>query len=398
MVKLSPEQLGFTPWLISRRERCLRLTGFAGSGKTTVMEALSEAWDASHIMWCAPTHPAKDILAGKIKGNVLTVDSALGFRPTVINGRSEFKPLGRNKVSDMCRNARGKTLLVIDESSMLSRAKVTAVIDSKVDQILFVGDPAQIPPVKEICSPVYEIDYPTYHLSHIYRQETGSIISLASDIRESGIDTTARHGIPNDIITDESLVDFFMTYQNDVSTMILCPTHAAKEYCNAIARKAFNRSGEGFSLGDKLFIEATSGAGINAGDMVSIITDPVLTSYLGFKVYELTVTGGKCMRIPVNLDERKKVQARKDALPKLYAEAVNDRDKDDINVEAKMLDQITFASSGYAMTIHASQGSTFDNVLVFVRDLRTAFKDDSIRRRMMYTAVTRAKYKLIIGR
>ena len=47
----------------------------------------------------------------------------------------------------------------------------------------------------------------------------------------------------------------------------------------------------------------------------------------------------------------------------------------------------------YAITCHASQGSEFDNVIIYASDMWGAYE---MRRKWLYTAVTRAKKKLTI--
>ena len=49
---------------------------------------------------------------------------------------------------------------------------------------------------------------------------------------------------------------------------------------------------------------------------------------------------------------------------------------------------------GYCISCHKAQGSEFDNAVVF--DESYAFKEDRVR--WLYTAITRAKKKLIIVR
>jgi exodeoxyribonuclease-5 len=51
---------------------------------------------------------------------------------------------------------------------------------------------------------------------------------------------------------------------------------------------------------------------------------------------------------------------------------------------------------GHAMTVHKSQGSTYDEVFV---DYRNILKNRNVREadRMLYVAVTRARHSVIIG-
>ena len=49
----------------------------------------------------------------------------------------------------------------------------------------------------------------------------------------------------------------------------------------------------------------------------------------------------------------------------------------------------------YALTVHKSQGSTFDNAIVINCDIKRV-QDKKERNKLLYTAVTRAKNKLFV--
>ena len=70
---------------------------------------------------------------------------------------------------------------------------------------------------------------------------------------------------------------------------------------------------------------------------------------------------------------------------------MNDTIKDDNGfvLQQKVIDY------GYAHTIHKSQGSTFENVLINDNDINIC-DDETTKRQLMYVALTRARQKAII--
>ena len=74
-----------------------------------------------------------------------------------------------------------------------------------------------------------------------------------------------------------------------------------------------------------------------------------------------------------------------------------DAHRAELNREAETLNnRITLASHGFAMTIHRSQGSTFDDVLLCVMGIEP-WKNRGVHINMIYTGITRAAKTLVVG-
>jgi hypothetical protein len=407
--ELSEEQKGFIPWFLEQHseQRCCRLIGYAGTGKTTVMQELDNVWPAERSIWCCPCHEAAGILTSKIgRSNAITLASALGLGPVTRNGRVVFVPKYRNKINEMCAVSRGKTLLVIDESSMVDLDNFRWVLDSDADRILFVGDPAQIPPIRQRVSPVYdhECSYPTYELTTLFRQaKDSSIAVLAEKTRKTGLDHSVELGFQTINLDEDGIGWFYRTYPDGKA---LCPTHKIKDFCNSVARRQLNGGKEPtarFIKGDYLFLESPIDPphGPTNGSTVTILSVPTKAIFNNFQVWKMDVIGkygGKhAIMIPDSEEERKAIVRHHARLEREYHSA-NPLRQREINIEVEMLaNKIIFASHGFAMTIHKSQGSTLENVLLCVSGLKT-FSVQGITTNMIYTGITRASKNLIIGR
>ncbi len=122
------------------------LVGRAGTGKTTVLGALSRARSvAGSILFLAPTGKARVRLESRVA------------RGTTVMTVAQF--LWRNHAYDEKRQHpivldagcyEGHETIVIDESSMLTEDTLAAVLSTftgRVKRLILVGDPAQLPPI-----------------------------------------------------------------------------------------------------------------------------------------------------------------------------------------------------------------------------------------------------------
>lgn len=155
------------------------LVGSAGTGKTYMIKEVIEKCNLSNsvIGLAAPTHKAARVLSMSTGIKVSTIASDLGFRLNTdledfdINN-PPFDPLGEKKI-------KGYHLYIIDEASMIGK-KLKTYIERECEQngcmIIYMGDSAQLPPVKESFSPcLRNIKY--YELNQIVRQEEDNPVS-----------------------------------------------------------------------------------------------------------------------------------------------------------------------------------------------------------------------------
>jgi exodeoxyribonuclease-5 len=163
------------------------LTGHAGSGKTYLMQRLTKNMLAKKrsVILSAPTHKAVAVLKrkldeAKIEGvTCRTIQSVLSLRP---------KPRTDRLVFERSRGAEPVTadVVVIDECSMVDGDLYRHIKRHLPNAfVLFVGDPAQLPPVGEIESQTFSTPKRS-HLMTIVRQAAGNpILAAAGIIRTS---------------------------------------------------------------------------------------------------------------------------------------------------------------------------------------------------------------------
>ena len=194
-----------TAWdFVENTGRSIFLTGKAGTGKTTFLKTIVENSRKRPIV-VAPTGVAA------INAGGVTIHSffQLPFTPYVPGSKLESKfDFGREKRKIIA----SIDLLIIDEISMV-RADLLDAIDTVLRrfrdhylpfggvQLLMIGDLAQLTPVvtaedEQILKPYYDtpyffgskalqqIDYVTIQLDHVYRQQEMSFIDILNQIRE----------------------------------------------------------------------------------------------------------------------------------------------------------------------------------------------------------------------
>jgi exodeoxyribonuclease-5 len=113
-----------------------------------------------------------------------TIHSVLGLQPIydVNTGEQRLRQTGPV-------NLPPHALLVVDECSMVGRELYTPILQAVARaeaQVLFVGDPAQLPPVKETASPTFTQTVHQVTLTQIVRQARDHpLLALATQLRET---------------------------------------------------------------------------------------------------------------------------------------------------------------------------------------------------------------------
>ena len=203
-----------TAWdFVENTGRSIFLTGKAGTGKTTFLKQVVEKSRKRPIV-VAPTGVAA------INAGGVTIHSffQLPFSPYVpgakVESKFDFSKEKRKIIASI-------DLLIIDEISMV-RSDLLDAIDSVLRrfrehhlpfggvQLLMIGDLQQLTPVvthedERMLKPYYdtpyffgskalqEIDYVTIQLEHVYRQEDAMFISLLNEVRNGHPSTEALH-------------------------------------------------------------------------------------------------------------------------------------------------------------------------------------------------------------
>lgn len=182
---LTPEQREAADTVIDRIAdgyRFTTLTGYAGTGKTFVLGAIVDVLCHLGYRVCvsAPTHKAVEVARRAVAAPDVekkTTHALLGLR-LVPDGTGAYALRAEVPV-----RFEPRTVCVVDEVSMIGRTTQDYIEGTGDVQWIFVGDPAQLPPVGEATSGLF--NYNGYTLTEVVRQTQGNpITAFATAIRE----------------------------------------------------------------------------------------------------------------------------------------------------------------------------------------------------------------------
>lgn len=185
----------FAGWLASPADQLpFVLSGYAGTGKTFLSMRLLAQVEAAELCWTvvAPTHKA----VGVLRQSLAAVALAPTWYPSTIHRLLRLR-LKRQGDLERCEET-GQTaaaleslgLVLIDEASMVDSTLLDIVLRCAYPfqtRLVFVGDPAQLPPVGEPQSPVFTMERVVrMDLKNVVRHQ-GPVLRLAQGIREQAL-------------------------------------------------------------------------------------------------------------------------------------------------------------------------------------------------------------------
>ena len=372
------------------REPWTCISGYAGSGKSTLVKFIVAALGIPEEDVCYVAYTGKAATVLKQKGciNAMTAHKLLYWSSPTPTGKFIFKP---RTVLEFPYQ-----VIVVDEISMLPKSMWDLLLKHK-KYILALGDPGQLPPINKD-EDNHVLDNPHVFLDEIMRQaQESEIIRLSMHVRERNpLSTFKAAGAQVQIFNTNQVVSGMYTWADQ----ILCGTNAKR-----IELNNYMRSQKGFDptkpqVGDKIIslrnhwqTLSTSGTWALTNGAIGSITDYKIESkYLPFYFSQTPVN---YMMTDMILDDQDTFlqlpidyQYFLDGTPSL-----NPRQSYLLNKNENAPDAPFEFAYAYAITTHKAQGSEWDKVLVF----EEAFPyNKEEHRRWLYTAVTRAKEKLVL--
>ena len=378
--------------------RSFVLAGYAGTGKTTLLENIAGyiRQQKSECLLTAPTNRAVRVLAEKMPADSgRTLHSMLYGTPDEQGNwvpRVEFE---RNQV------------VVCDEASMVGQQVHNDLLDritAAGAKLIYTGDSFQLPPVGN--DPKLLLA-PDCTLKQVMRQAAeSSILSLATTVRTLGrkvLPAGSESGVA--LSTPRAvLVSFLMDLQKGRDCVFICGKNESRIEINRKARTAkFGvNCGSAPRPGDRLICIA-NGPNVN-GETLTVehiawcqdVTIGIRSNAAG--------SASSIQKVPAfmaGINHAKYLLIPEIAMPSVYhGQLVVDRKSfgGDWSVENKRTNRwelnksaVNIATYAYAITAHKSQGGQWGKVYVN----QDAFVTDA---RWFYTAITRATEELVIAR
>ena len=177
---------------IKSNETSMTLSGYAGTGKTSLMEMIAKKCQKQHkpVMFCATTNKAAAVLNDRV--------SKAGFKATTLNKTFGISvEVDTNSKTYNARNLVNNlkdvdiipgTTIIIDEASMINEENYGILNDiaKRLNlKIIYVGDEAQLAPVNEekISKVFRNGDGKVVTLTQVERTDDNAILKEATDIR-----------------------------------------------------------------------------------------------------------------------------------------------------------------------------------------------------------------------
>ncbi len=368
----------------------LILTGGPGTGKTTVIKGIVELYAELHgcsldpkdyhkkgenfpILLAAPTGRAAKRMSESTGLPAVTIHRLLGF-----NGTEGYD-------HDDANTLEGK-LLIIDETSMVDIWLANQLFKALPEniQVILVGDEDQLPSVgpgqvlKDLLS---SERIPMVRLTDIYRQAEGSsIIELAHDIKDGHL--------PENI-----------TVQQPDRSFIRCTT---TQLAQVVEKVALNAKTKGYSVKD-IQVLAPMYRGPAGIDRLNFLLQEIFNPNPNGTRKELAFgdvkyrIGDKVLQL-INKPENNVFNGDIGEIVSIFYAKENTEKQDmviisyegnEVTYTRQDLGQITLA---YCCSVHKSQGSEFPIVILPIS--RSYYR--MLRRKLIYTAITRSKQFLIL--
>jgi exodeoxyribonuclease-5 len=423
------------------------LSGYAGTGKTYLSRHLLQQVDDLGFCWTvvAPTHKAVGVLRQQLAWAGLQPT----WYPSTIHRLLRLK-LKRQGDLERCEETEQTAaslenlgLVLVDEASMVDSTLLEIALRCAHPfrtRLVFVGDPAQLPPVGEPTSPVFAMGRAAaVSLTEVVRHQ-GPVLQLATGLRNGQLPCHQPPAVPpvrdsHGQVAVLPRADWLAAAQAALRrgaeldhpdhARILCYTNRALEQLVPIARRAIH--GE---MADQLPVlpgevlitrAAVMAPACRAGEEAAEEPDMLLGSNRELVVRDVTpeccdladfgIGSGDGFTAPVIDTLSAEVEAGESRLTLRLLPPLGSSARTELDALMRQLRQQArdagkqagralwrryflvrdaFASLGPAavLTVHRSQGSTFGEVFVAGDVFWPA--DEVLRRQLVYVAVSRA--------
>ncbi len=407
MITLTKDQQNaleaFGRFMTDPSESVFVLSGYSGTGKTTLVKTLLEQMpnfmkthrllnpkaNEYQIELTATTNKAAENFSQLSGKEVNTIHSYLGLR---VNTNYET---GVTTLVPRSMEPKQGILLFIDEASYVDSNLLRLIFKLTKDcKIVFIGDPAQLTPIKSSGTPVFTAHFPGAHLSQVVRQAEGNpIVDLSTKFRETvnsgeffsftpdghSIKYLERSDFNKAIESEFTRPDW--KYQD--SKVLAWTNKCTIGYNHAVRDHV--KGNPNFQVGDYAVCNKYVQVGnknIKTDQLVQITGISPDTSEYDVAGNQFTLDNCISVFMPKSL-------ADKNALIKKARAA------EQFSIVERADNQWIDLRAAYAQTVNKSQGSTYDRVFIDLDDIKKVNSGDTLAR-LMYVAISRARHQVIL--
>jgi ATP-dependent exoDNAse (exonuclease V) alpha subunit len=395
----------FVGFINNPHENILVISGYAGTGKSTLVDRLLTDLPATiqtanllnqtkldwEIQLTATTNKACEALQAMVPDHeVKTIQSFLGLRP-----KTDWKTNTTELITTKKTVEHERVILFIDEASFADIVLIGYILKYCPNcKIIFIGDPAQLAPIKSSKVPAFTSGYREAKLTQVVRQPEGNqIIDIATAFRNTVNgkdwprlipDNNAIKYMGQQEFKDEMLKEFGRPDWTHECSKVLAYTNKRVSWYNRNIREQVLGMPD-LQVGDYAICnEYINNDNCNIKtDQTVVISSIAMATQHGTDGFQVGMDNGKHHAfLPISLD------AKKALIKKARAEE-----------EYELLQEIAShwidLRAAYACTINKSQGSTYDRVFIDMDDIKICNSGNQMAR-MMYVAVSRARNQVIL--
>lgn len=343
---------------VTGSERIAAVIGRAGAGKTTMMKAARDAWEAAGYR----------VVGGALAGKAAEgLEKEAGIVSRTLSSWELRWSQGRGQLDD-------KTVFVLDEAGMVSSRQMALFVEAVTKagaKLVLVGDPEQLQPIEAGAAFRAIADRIGYaELETIYRQREQWMRDASLDLARGNVGKAVAAYQSNgkmigselkaDAVTN-LIADWNHDYDPAKSTLILAHLRRDVRMLNEMARaKLIER---GIIDPGSVFKTADGVRSFAAGDQIVFLKNEG----------SIGVKNGMLAKV---------LEA---SAGRLVAEIGDGEHRRQVSVEQRFYNNV---DHGYATTVHKSQGATVDRVKVLA--------SLSLDRHLTYVAMTRHREDLSV--
>lgn len=419
--------------------------GSAGTGKSILVNYLINWCEQQNIQYvlCAPTHKAALVLSRYTDRSATTIHKLLALSPNIKIFELDF----RNLLFLSSKNpgmVPYNGVVICDEASMINDDLYETLLNKcqeRNSQIIFTGDFKQLQPVKQdYITKIINVE-PKFELTKIWRQSSeNALLPVLQTLRNSSINKfTETTGNEGSLIVTSDIKDFMLkageslkksvkNYDILGAKVLAFTNDRVNAYNNAFHKILFGP--EEYYKGEFLIgqenLTFNSFQFYNSMDYI-ILDDPIKTDlsipYFGrlptwsFELYDsltkmserISILSRDISRDYFDSLAQKIEYYRWTAVEytsqgnkmkasyywRKYFEMINSFTSPvNLFYDGRLIRKQSFGYS-YAITTHKSQGSSYNEVFVDIRNINSCI-DEAVRRQLQYVALSRTRHNAFI--
>lgn len=377
------------------------LKGFAGTGKTFTINQLMKNI-SGNIIFTAPTNKAVRVLREFGARPAKTIHQLMGLTVRNEQGRQILKQKDPPEISSF-------RLVIVDEASMISSELFNLIKPFLAEtHFLFVGDPAQLPPIGEFTSPALKLPNAFTLKTGMRQHESGGLSALCTEVRKrvrvrvplQVSDSIEIQTLPHREWVQATISAFALKGafdQDPDSIRAIAYTNKIVQKMNkAVQQFRYPALTMAFAVGEHITCaNPVFGRAVGRGPKIIILpteTEGTVKqcetgeAFEGIPTQEVTLTSHAApIRIidpahtALAAQEMQKAAQQKN-WPRFF----------------KLKESFADLRCTYAMTAHKSQGSTFGTTYIHCSDILSNFNKKE-GAQCLYVAISRAQNKVVLN-